>query len=90
VAELKSRINGELPLAGSYELIQTLMAHDLVDKYRLWTAPVILGRGKRLFAGGAIPSGLRLLDTRTTTTNVAINTYERAGEVEYASWALDE
>jgi hypothetical protein len=89
VAELKIRISGELQVAGSHELVQTLMEHDLrrvpaVDGAR---HP---GPRKAPVRGAAIPSGLRLLDTRTTTTSVTINTYERAAEVEYASWALDE
>ena len=43
---------------GSGNLIQTLLHHNLVDQFRLWVFPVVVGSGKRLFAEGAIPSGL--------------------------------
>jgi len=75
---------------GSGNLIQTLMKNDLIDEYRLWVFPVLLGGGKRLFADGTIPAGLKLLDTQTSSTGVVIATYERAGEVKYGSFALDE
>jgi dihydrofolate reductase len=51
--------------------------------------PVLLGEGKRLFADGTIPRGLRLVDTKTSSTGVAIHTYERAGRLEYGSFALE-
>ena len=50
----------------------------------------MLGTGKRLFADGAIPRGLKLVDSKTATTGVLIATYERDGEVEYGSFALEE
>jgi hypothetical protein len=51
---------------------------------------VLIGKGKRLFAEGTIPGGLRLVDTRTSSTGVASHTYERAGKLEYGSFALEE
>ena len=90
VARLKRESAGEIQVAGSGELIQTLMKNDLVDVYRLWVFPVLIGKGKRLFAEGTIPGGLRLVDTRTSSTGVASHTYERAGKLEYGSFALDE
>ena len=90
VARLKDEDGPELQVHGSGKLIQTLLEHDLVDEYRLWIFPVVLGAGKRLFADGAIPSGLELVDSKTSTTGVLIATYERGGEVEYGSFALEE
>jgi dihydrofolate reductase len=90
VADLKDQPGTEIQVTGSGELIQTLMKHDLVDQYRLWIFPVLLGSGKRLFAGGTIPGGLRLLGTKTSSTGVTIHTYERAGKLEYGSFALEQ
>jgi dihydrofolate reductase len=89
VAELKRRPGTEIQVTGSGDLVQTLMRNDLVDEYRLWIFPVILGRGKRLFADGATPAGLELVDTKTSATGVAIHTYRRAGELTRGSFALD-
>ena len=90
VASLKEEQEGEIQVTGSGDLHQTLIKHGLVDEYRLWIFPVLLGAGKRLFAGGTVPRGLRLVDTKTFSTGVTILTYERAGELEYGSFALDE
>ena len=90
VAELKSRPGREIQVHGSGELVQTLMAHDLVDEYRLRICPVLLGTGKRLFAGGTAPAGLELVDSATTGTGVVMQTYRRAGAPEYGSFALDQ
>jgi dihydrofolate reductase len=90
VARLKEQTGPEIQVYGSSELIQTLREHDLVDEYRLWIFPVVLGSGKRLFADGAVPAGLKLVDSKTSTSGVLIATYERAGEVQYGSFALDE
>ncbi len=86
VAALKRTDGPELQVHGSANLIQTLMAHDLVDEYRLWVFPVVLGSGKRLFAEGAFPAGLRLVDSTVSTTGVVIGTYEPAGELVTGSF----
>jgi dihydrofolate reductase len=90
VADLKDDAGGEIQVQGSCQLIQTLMEHDLVDEYRLWIFPVVLGSGKRLFGDGTVPAGLQLLDTKTSSTGVAIHTYARAGEIRYGSFALEQ
>ena len=81
IAKLKEEDGPELQVHGSGNLIQTLMAHNLVDRYRLWVFPVVIGSGKRLFAGGTIPSALRLVDQKVSTTGVTIGAYEPAGEI---------
>ena len=81
VAELKETDGPELQVHGSGNLIQTLMRHGLVDEYRLWVFPLVLGSGKRLFADGTIPAGLKLVDNKVSTTGVVMGTYEPAGEV---------
>jgi dihydrofolate reductase len=90
VAELKRRHEREILIQGSSELIQTLLANDLVDEYRLLVFPVVLGSGKRLFGSGAVPAALTLVDTKATSTGIVINTYRPAGKPTYGSFALDE
>ena len=86
LAKLKQEDGPELQVHGSANLIQTLLAHDLVDEYRLWVFPVVLGSGKRLFADGAVPSALRLVDSKVSKTGVFIGTYEPAGEIVTGSF----
>jgi dihydrofolate reductase len=90
VARLKEEDGPELQVHGSGDLIQTLMRHHLVDQYRVWTFPVLLGSGKRLFDGGTIPGSLGLADVTTSTTGVVMATYEPAGDIEVGSFALEE
>ena len=66
---------------GSSELIQTLLANDLIDELRLVVAPIVLGKGKRLFGDGAIPAAFRLTRFATSPGGVLIASYERAGDV---------
>jgi dihydrofolate reductase len=89
IAELRKEDGPELQVHGSGNLIQTLMGHNLVDEYRLWVFPLVIGSGKRLFSDGTIPSGLKLVDSKVSTTGVVIGTYEPAGEIVTGSFALD-
>ena len=86
LAALKQEDGPELQVHGSANLIQTLLRHNLIDEYRLWVFPLVIGSGKRLFADGAVPAGLKLVDSKTSTTGVAINTYEPAGEIVTGSF----
>jgi dihydrofolate reductase len=90
VAELKRRPGRELQVHGSGDLAQTLMRHDLIDEYRLWIYPVILGAGTRLFREGSAPSALKLVDTKSTGSGVAVHVYEPAGRPTYGSFALEQ
>jgi dihydrofolate reductase len=76
VADLKQRSGTNLVIMGSGVLIGELMAADLIDEYLLTIAPVVLGSGRRLFAGGTQAS-LRLVESSTTAKGVLIATYER-------------
>jgi dihydrofolate reductase len=89
IAALKQSDGPELQVHGSGNLIQTLLRHRLIDQYRLWVFPLVIGSGKRLFADGTIPSGLKLVDSKVSTTGVVIGTYEPAGEIVTGSFALD-
>ena len=89
IAALKKEDGPELQVHGSGNLIQTLLGNNLVDQYRLWVFPLVIGSGKRLFSEGTIPSGLKLVDSKVSTTGVVIGTYEPAGEIVTGSFALD-
>jgi dihydrofolate reductase len=90
VTRLKGQPGRELQVHGSGDLLQTLMAHDLVDEYRLFVYPVVLGSGRRLFREGAAPRSLKLVDATTTSTGVVVATYEPAGPVVTGSFTVDE
>jgi dihydrofolate reductase len=89
IAALKDEDGPELQVHGSGNLIQTLLRLNLVDEYRLWVFPVLIGSGKRLFAEGTMPAGLKLVDSKVSTTGVVIGTYEPAGEIVTGSLATD-
>ncbi len=89
IAALKREDGPDLLVYGSGNLIQTLLRHNVVDRYRLWVFPVVVGSGKRLFSDGAIPAALKLVDSTVSTTGVVIGTYEPAGEIVTGSFALD-
>ena len=74
---------------GSGELVQTLLKHDLIDAFRLWTFPVLLGPGKRLFENGTLPARLKLVETRTSSTGAVLHVLESAGAPAYGSFALE-
>jgi dihydrofolate reductase len=78
VAKLKRQLNGDIVVPGSFQLLRTLLEHDLVDELRLKIFPVVLGTGARLFGETSDKKPLRLLDTRTLDDGVALLTYERA------------
>ncbi|HET6694263.1 MAG TPA: dihydrofolate reductase family protein [Pedococcus sp.] len=89
IASLKEQDGPELQVHGSGNLVQTLLRHGLVDEYRLWSFPVVIGSGKRLFADGTVPAALRLVDSQVSTTGVVMGRYEPAGEIVTGSFALD-
>ncbi|HEX5189915.1 MAG TPA: dihydrofolate reductase family protein [Streptosporangiaceae bacterium] len=87
VTDLKNTPGKELQVHGSAELVHYLAGHGLIDAYRVLTFPVVLGRGKRLFADGVPPTGLRLTDSRTTPSGVAMHTYETTGQPSFGAIA---
>jgi dihydrofolate reductase len=89
LAALKAEDGPELQVHGSANLIQTLLAHNLVDQFRLWVFPVVIGSGKRLFADGTMPSGLRLVDHKVSTTGVVMGTWEPAGEIATGTFGAE-
>lgn len=83
VAKLKAQEGDEIQVHGSGNLIQTLLKHDLVDTWRIWQFPVVLGTGKRLFGAGTIPRSFRLVETQMNTMGAVLHVYERAGGLKY-------
>ena len=77
VTDLKQSSSANLVIMGSGVLISSLMAADVIDEYVLMIAPLVLGTGRRLFAGGTQAS-LRLVESFTTRSGVLVATYERA------------
>jgi dihydrofolate reductase len=88
IRQLKQQPGRELQVHGSHALAQTLIQHRLIDEYRLWQYPLILGHGKRLFGEGTIPAALERVDTRFTTTGVAVHTYHPAGLPRHGAFAI--
>jgi dihydrofolate reductase len=90
VAEIRMLKAGEGPdlqVHGSGDFIQTLLQHDLVDELWLKVFPLVLGSGKRLFAGGTIPASFTLSDSKVSPHGVIIASYKRVGEVQTGSFA---
>ena len=81
VSELKARGQGNIAVLGSGVLVSELMARDLVDEYRIFLHPLLIGSGKRLFPKLAKPKPLHLTGCTTTTTGVLLLSYQSA---EYA------
>ena len=81
IARLRREDGRALVTQGSSDLIQTLLANDLIDEIRTFTFPIVLGNGKKLFGKGAKPTAFKLVDNKVTTTGVTITRYQRAGAV---------
>jgi dihydrofolate reductase len=90
VRDLKARTDGELQVHGSGVLLQTLTAHDLVDEYRLWLYPVVLGKGRRLFPDGVVPKAFEHVETRHTAGGVNVLVLRPAGKPRFDTFQLPE
>ncbi len=86
IIALKAQPGPDLQIIGSGNLIQTLQAASLIDEYNVWTFPVVLGRGKRLFSETAKPSALRLVRSQVSTTGVVMSTYVPSGDIQPGSF----
>lgn len=75
VSELKQQGGQDILIYGSGDLVHTLMQDDLIDEYRIWVHPVVLGSGKRFFRDGSATSILRLVDTRMFGSGVVVLSY---------------
>ena len=82
ITALKVQPGHDLQIIGSGNLIQTLQAASLIDEYNVWTYPVVLGRGKRLFENGARACALRLVASKVSTTGAVMSSYVPAGDIQ--------
>lgn len=77
IAKLKREDGPLLQVHGSWQLIQFLLAEDLIDEFRIWTFPVVLGSGKRLFEGGARPLKLKLQKSEALADGTVMSLFKR-------------
>ena len=89
VKRLRDTDGPNLVTQGSTELVHALLANDLVDAISIFTAPVVLGGGKRLFADGSAPHSYKLTGSRVSSTGMMIAHYERAGDIKTGGTELD-
>ncbi len=89
VGELKAKPGRELQMHGSGALFRWLLDNDLVDEINLFTFPVVVGQGTRLFPDSGPDVALDLVDSRTTSRGIIIQTYRRLGRPEYATSTVD-
>ena len=78
IGKIKEEPGKHIEMYGSASLMQTLMKHNLIDEFRLWIHPFVLGTGKRLFPEDGQAARLRLIDAKTTSSGVVIMTYHPA------------
>ena len=81
VSRLKDQDGPLLQVHGSWELVQTLLSHGLIDEFRLWTFPVIVGAGKRLFGEGTVRTALNLIRTEPCSSGAVMSIYRLAGDI---------
>jgi len=89
VKRLRDEDGPNLVTQGSTELVHALLANDLVDAMSIFTVPVVLGGGKKLFADGSAPHSFKLTRSRVSPNGLIVGHYERAGEIKTDDTALD-
>ncbi|MDO3380249.1 dihydrofolate reductase family protein [Geoalkalibacter halelectricus] len=90
IIALKAQPGPDLQLIGSGNLIQTLQTASIIDEYNLWTFPVVLGQGKRLFSQTAKPVALRLVRSEVSASGVVMSTYVPDGDIQLGSFPSAE
>src|SRR5438034_8759373 len=89
VKRLKQEDGPNLVTQGSTELVNALLANNLVDAITIFTVPVVLGGGKRLFADGSAPHSFKLTRSRVSPNGLIVGHYEREGQVKIGDTTLD-
>jgi len=83
---LKAQDGPELQIHGSSELIQSLLPHGLIDEFVIWTFPVVVGAGRRLFGEGTVPGAFELTNTNVSSTGVVVGRYRPSGPLVTGSF----
>ena len=86
----KNQYDGEIQVHGSAALAQTLHAHGLIDEYRLFIEPIVLGTGKRLFEPGAAPTALRVVNSKPMGKGTVLAVYQPTGKPTYGEFQMEE
>jgi dihydrofolate reductase len=81
--ELKAKPGGELQVVGSLSVVRLLLDNDLVDEITLFTGPVVVGQGRRLFSDSGPDLALELVESRATASGVTMQVYRTAGRPRY-------
>lgn len=89
IKRLRNEDGPNLVTQGSTELVHALLSNDLVDEMTLFTVPVVLGGGKKLFADGSTPHSYKLTQSRVSSMGVMIGHYVRGSEIQIGSAPLD-
>ena len=89
VQAIKAAPGDEVQVHGSGTLVRALHDLDLIDEYRLWIFPVVLGTGRRLFSEGSIPSSFELIDTKATSSGAVVHSFRASGGVSFGSFTIE-
>lgn len=89
VRELKAKEGGELQVVGSLSLVRLLLDNDLVDEITLFTYPVVVGQGRRLFPDSGLDMALELVESHATASGVIFQVYCTAGRPQYGTDTTD-
>ena len=89
VRRLKQEDGPNLVTQGSTELVHALLANDLVDAISIFTVPIVLGSGKKLFADGSAPHSFKLTSSRVSPNGLIVGHYEREGAIKPGDTAVD-
>ena len=90
VNAVKAQDGPEIHVQGSADLVQSLHADGLIDEFNVWTFPLVLGKGKRLFEPGTPAGGLEVIDSKASPSGVIMTRYRTGAEIKGGSFVQAE